>query len=224
MKRSQINYAIDKALAMAETFRISLPEFAHFTASCWPQKRREGWQEVQDLQPGWDVTDFGSGCFRETGLTLLTLRNGSLSDSRYTKPYAEKMLQIQQDQQTPWHFHYHKMEDIINRGGGDLCMQLAWATQDEQLDQQRHVSVMIDGCQRTLKPAETLVLHPGQSVCLPVGLYHRFWAEKGIVMGWEISMVNDDHTDNRFLEAGGRFPSIEEDQPARWLLCSEYRQ
>ncbi|WP_163504692.1 D-lyxose/D-mannose family sugar isomerase, partial [Escherichia coli] len=86
---------------------------------------------------------------------------------------------IQQDQQTPWHFHYHKMEDIINRGGGDLCMQLAWATQDEQLDQQRHVSVMIDGCQRTLKPAETLVLHPGQSVCLPVGLYHRFWAEKG---------------------------------------------
>lgn len=68
------------------------------------------------------------------------------------------------------------------------------------------------------------MLHPGQSVCLPVGLYHRFWAEKGIVMGWEISMVNDDHTDNRFLEAGGRFPSIEEDEPARWLLCSEYRQ
>ncbi|RSW44161.1 D-lyxose/D-mannose family sugar isomerase [Klebsiella aerogenes] len=224
MKRSQINYAIDKALAMAETFRISLPEFAHFTASSWPQKRHEGWHEVQDLQLGWDVTDFASGCFRETGLTLLTLRNGSLSDPRYTKSYAEKMLQIQQDQQTPWHFHYHKMEDIINRGGGDLCMQLAWATQDEQLDQQRHVSVMIDGCQRTLKPAETLVLHPGQSVCLPVGLYHRFWAEKGIVMGWEISMVNDDHTDNRFLEAGGRFPFIEEDEPARWLLCSEYRQ
>lgn len=101
MKRSQINYAIDKALAMAETFRISLPEFAHFTASIWPQKRHEGWHEVQDLQLGWDVTDFASGCFRETGLTLLTLRNGSLSDPRYTKPYAEKMLQIQQDQQTP---------------------------------------------------------------------------------------------------------------------------
>lgn len=90
MKRSQINYAIDKALAMAETFRISLPEFAHFTASSWPQKRHEGWHEVQDLQLGWDVTDFASGCFRETGLTLLTLRNGSLSDPRYTKPYAEK--------------------------------------------------------------------------------------------------------------------------------------
>lgn len=60
MKRSQINYAIDKALAMAETFRISLPEFAHFTASSWPQKRHEGWNEVQDLQLGWDVTDFFS--------------------------------------------------------------------------------------------------------------------------------------------------------------------
>lgn len=101
MKRSQINYAIDKALAMAETFRLSLPEFASVTASCWPQKLKEGWQEVRDLQLGWDVTDFGSGCFSETGLTLLTLRNGSLSDPRYAKPYAEKMLQIQQDQQTP---------------------------------------------------------------------------------------------------------------------------
>lgn len=224
MKRSQINYAIDKALAMAETFRISLPEFARVTAPCWPQKWKEGWQEIHDLRLGWDITDFGSGCFNDTGLTLLTLRNGSLSDPRYAKPYAEKMLQIQQDQQTPWHFHYHKMEDIINRGGGNLCMQLAWATEDQQLDNQRRVSVAVDGCPRTLKPGETLVLHPGQSVSLPVRLYHRFWAEKRGVMGWEISMVNDDRTDNRFLDADGRFPSIEEDEPARWLLCSEYEQ
>jgi D-lyxose ketol-isomerase len=28
MKRSQINYAIDKAHAIAETFRMCLPEFA----------------------------------------------------------------------------------------------------------------------------------------------------------------------------------------------------
>ncbi|HAT1647218.1 TPA: D-lyxose/D-mannose family sugar isomerase [Raoultella planticola] len=224
MKRSQINYAIDKALAMAETFRLSLPEFASVTAPCWPQKLKEGWQEVRDLQLGWDVTDFGSGCFSETGLTLLTLRNGSLSDPRYAKPYAEKMLQIQQDQQTPWHFHHHKMEDIINRGGGKLCLQLAWATEDNRLDNQRRVSVAIDGCQHTLKPGETLVLHPGQSVCLPVRLYHRFWAENRVVMGWEVSMVNDDGADNHFLDAAGRFPSIEEDEPARWLLCSEYER
>ncbi|MBA7930892.1 D-lyxose/D-mannose family sugar isomerase [Klebsiella sp. RHBSTW-00215] len=222
MKRSQINYAIDKAHAIAETFRICLPEFAGFTADFWSQKRAEEWQEVRDLQLGWDITDFGSGCFNETGLTLLTLRNGALSDARYPKPYAEKMLQIQQDQQTPWHFHYHKMEDILNRGGGHLCMQLAWATEEEQLDAQRSVSVAVDGCQRTLKPGDTLVLKPGQGVCLPPMLYHRFWAENALVMGWEISMVNDDKRDNRFLEASGRFPIIQEDEPIKWLLCSEY--
>ena len=175
MKRSQINYAIDKAHAIAESFRICLPEFASFTADIWAKKRTEEWREVRDLQLGWDITDFGSGRFQETGLTLLTLRNGAPGDSRYPKPYAEKMLQIQQDQQTPWHFHYHKMEDILNRGGG-----------------------------------------------LPPTLYHRFWAENALVMGWEISMVNDDKRDNRFLEESGRFPMIQEDEPKKWLLCSEY--
>lgn len=101
MKRSQINYAIDKAHAIAESFRICLPEFACFTADIWAKKRTEEWREVWDLQLGWDITDFGSGRFQDTGLTLLTLRNGAPGDSRYPKPYAEKMLQIQQDQQTP---------------------------------------------------------------------------------------------------------------------------
>ncbi|EHI3941037.1 D-lyxose/D-mannose family sugar isomerase, partial [Shigella sonnei] len=36
------------------------------------------------------------------------------------------------------------------------------------------------------------------------------------------SMVNDDQHDNYFLEPGGRFPAIEEDEPVKWLLCSEY--
>ncbi|MDM9293357.1 D-lyxose/D-mannose family sugar isomerase, partial [Escherichia coli] len=57
---------------------------------------------------------------------------------------------------------------------------------------------------------------------MPPRLYHRFWAEKAFVLGWEISMVNDDQHDNHFLEPGGRFPAIEEDEPVKWLLCSEY--
>lgn len=132
------------------------------------------------------------------------------------------MLQIQQDQQTPWHFHTHKMEDIVNRGGGDLCMQLAWATPDAQYDGQRAVEVNVDGQRRSCKPGDTLVLKPGQGVCLPPRLYHRFWAEKAFVLGWEISMVNDDQHDNHFLEPGGRFPAITENEPAKWLLCGEY--
>lgn len=224
MKRSQINYAIDKAHAIAETFRVCLPEFAFFTADAWRKQPLEEWGEVLDLQLGWDITDFGQGDFGKVGLTLLTLRNGALNSTAYPKPYAEKMLQIQQEQQTPWHFHRHKMEDILNRGGGDLCMQLGWATNEALFDERRKVEVRVDGRRRTFKPGETLVLKPGQGVCLPPRLYHRFWAEKAFVLGWEISMVNDDKCDNHFLEPGGRFPAIEEDVPVKWLLCNEYNR
>lgn len=101
MKRSQINYVIDKAHAIAQTFRVCLPEFAYFTVDDWLLRERDNWQEVVDLQLGWDITDFGRGDFNQTGLTLLTMRNGALGSAAYPKPYAEKMLQIQQDQQTP---------------------------------------------------------------------------------------------------------------------------
>ena len=78
MKRSQINYVIDKAHAIAQTFRVCLPEFAYFTVDDWLQRERDNWQEVVDLQLGWDITDFGHGDFNQTGLTLLTMRNGAL--------------------------------------------------------------------------------------------------------------------------------------------------
>ena len=38
----------------------------------------------------------------------------------------------------------------------------------------------------------------------------------------EVSMCNDDENDNRFYESFGRFPTIEEDEPAYRLLCNEY--
>ena len=88
MKRSQINYAIDKAHAIAETFRLCLPDFAYFTADAWRQQDWAKWREVRDLQLGWDITDFGRGDFSQTGLTLLTLRNGLLGSANYPKPYA----------------------------------------------------------------------------------------------------------------------------------------
>ena len=38
----------------------------------------------------------------------------------------------------------------------------------------------------------------------------------------EVSMVNDDHSDNKFTEPLGRFPTIEEDEPPVYLLCGDY--
>lgn len=42
-----------------------------------------------------------------------------------------------------------------------------------------------------------------------------------MVLVGEVSKVNDDRTDNRFLEDQGRFPAIEEDEPIRHPLFSE---
>ena len=55
-------------------------------------------------------------------------------------------------------------------------------------------------------------------------LYHDFHVEEGtgaVLLG-EVSMCNDDENDNRFYEPIGRFPTIEEDEPAYRLLCNEY--
>ena len=42
-----------------------------------------------------------------------------------------------------------------------------------------------------------------------------------LVVG-EVSKVNDDNTDNYFLEPTARFADIEEDEPALHPLCNEY--
>ena len=38
----------------------------------------------------------------------------------------------------------------------------------------------------------------------------------------EVSTVNDDNSDNCFLEPLGRFPAIEEDEPPLYLLVGDY--
>ena len=40
----------------------------------------------------------------------------------------------------------------------------------------------------------------------------------------EISLVNDDDTDNRFLEPVGRFADIEEDEAPIFLLRNDYER
>ena len=67
-----------------------------------------------------------------------------------------------------------------------------------------------------------VVLKAGESITLPPRLYHSFWAENGLTLVGEVSRVNDDRTDNRFLESLPRFPAIEEDEPPVHLLVSDY--
>lgn len=223
MRRSQINEILAETQAIFAQNNIYLPPFAHFTPHEWTTRELDRFQEVFDLQLGWDVTDMGSGDFANTGLTLFTLRNGSVGGKPYPKPYAEKIMISREGQQTPLHFHWYKMEDIIHRGGGKLIIELYNRTADEQCDT-TDVEVVLDGERQRHKAGSRLSLSAGQSISLTQGLYHSFWAEPGqgpVILG-EVSMVNDDRRDNRFLQPQSRFSEIEEDTDPLHLLCNEY--
>lgn len=226
MKRSEINAALKKMENMINEYRFALPPFCHFTPEEWQDKGHD-YDEIRDNMLGWDITDFGLGKFEEVGFSLITIRNGNqkMSD-KYKKPYAEKLLFLNESQTAPMHFHWFKMEDIINRGGGNLLIRVYNATEDEDLDRVNDVEVHKDG--RVIKvPAGTQVkLMPGESISIHQRMYHDFAVEAGsgdVLIG-EVSQCNDDNTDNRFYEQIGRFPTIEEDEAPYRLLCNEYPQ
>ncbi len=226
MKRSEINRIMRDSEELLRRMSFMLPPFAAWTPEDW-KKRGPECREIVSSQLGWDITDFGSGDFARTGLFLFTLRNGTTAElARSTgKTYAEKILIVQEDQITPTHFHFQKMEDIINRGGGVLQIAF-WNSTPEQKLADTPVVLGCDGVKRTFRPGEAVSFNPGESVCIPTGVYHRFWGcpGKGTVLAGEVSRVNDDRTDNRFLDQVGRFPTIDEDEPPLHLLTEDYRR
>jgi D-lyxose ketol-isomerase len=223
MKRSEINTIMREAQAFIRERGFYLPPFAAWTPGDWLSKGAEA-REIVENQLGWDITDFGSGNFGRRGLFMFTIRNGHPRNlaARMGKLYAEKLLISGEGQVTPMHFHWTKMEDIINRGGGRLAIQVYNSAEDESLDRESGVSVSTDGVLRSLAAGSTLRLEPGESITLPPGMYHQFWGEGGTVLVGEVSLVNDDFRDNRFLETVGRFPQIDEDEAPLHLLTNDY--
>lgn len=222
MKRSEINAILKETIAFLNEMNFKLPPFAFFTPDEWKSKGHE-YDEIRENMLGWDITDYGHGDYNKIGLFLFTLRNGNLKKADNKKTYAEKLLISKENQYSPMHFHWNKMEDIINRGGGNLMIEVYNATDKEELAD-TPVTVLLDGCRKTVPAGTVLRLTPGESITLPPYQYHAFWAEEGhgTVLIGEVSMVNDDNTDNRFYEPQGRFPSIEEDEAPLYLLCNEY--
>lgn len=222
MKRSEINHAISEAIEFTKKLNFFLPPFAFWTPEEWQSKKSE-YNEIKDTMLGWDVTDFGYGDFKSYGFVAFTIRNGSINLDKYKKPYAEKIIISHENQITPFHFHWSKMEDIVNRGGGNLMIQLYNSTEEGKFSK-APVIISVDGRNYEVPAGEIIRLKPGESISLQQKLYHKFWAEQGhgsILLG-EVSMLNDDNADNRFYEESPRFTAIEEDQPALYLLCNQY--
>lgn len=224
MKRSEINQAIQYAKEVLEKNSWRLPEFAYWTPKQW--KEMEGQLEnLRTIMLGWDVTDFGSGDFLKTGAVLFTVRNGLLGDASYGTPYAEKLMILQSatGQGLPMHCHRMKTEDIINRAGGKMEMVLYGSKPDGTIDREGTVQIRRDGILHTVKAGEIITVDTGCSVTLTPGIYHSFWVAQGSgdLIAGEVSSVNDDKTDNYFVEERPRFTKIEEDEPRKYLLCNE---
>ena len=222
MKRSEINKVIKDMETLISEYRFALPPFAHWTPSEWDNIGHE-YDEIRDNQLGWDITDYGLDDFKKVGMALITLRNGNLANPKYKKSYAEKLIMLYEGQTSPMHFHWNKMEDIINRGGNNCYIKVYNGRQDgEMLD--TDVTIYTDGKESVVPAGSSVILKPGQSITVSQYLYHEFIVPDtgGSVLLGEVSMCNDDENDNKFYEPVGRFPEIEEDEKPYRLLCNEY--
>jgi D-lyxose ketol-isomerase len=223
MKRSELNNLIDEAVAFCKEKHFLLPPFAYWGLQEWKTKGDE-YAEIMDNQMGWDITDFGSGDFQKIGLLIFVLRNGNFTNPKYVKPYCEKILIQDEGQVLPLHFHWRKMEDIINRGGGDLVVELYNSISDNEWDTQTPVTITMDGRGVSVPAGEPLVVKPGESITLAPGQFHKSWAREGtgkVLLG-EVSTVADESADNNFPEYSGRLPAIVEDVPPKYLIFADY--
>lgn len=164
-------------------------------------------------EPRWDVTEFGLGDFRKNGLVLVNLAE--------EPEYCEKLMYALAGQVTPMHTHGKKKEDIICRRGR-LTLEL-WAGHPEQCQPGTPVVLRRNGRDFIAASGQPFTIEAGERVTLVPGIYHAFWGESatGSIIG-EVSTANDDAHDNFFVDQRiGRFPSIEEDEPALARLAGE---
>ena len=224
MKRSTINEAMRWAKDLLEKNNIRLPEIAYWSVDDW-RRNRERLGTIRKVMLGWDIGDYDLGTFDTLGAILYTVRNGLLDDASVGVPYCEKYIFMHNSQRLIDHYHVFKTEDIINRAGGGVLQVFLWNVDPktgQKLDTDVHV--FMDGVEHVFKPGERIRVRRGESITLTPYLTHIFGPEPGtgdVIVG-EVSRVNDDNTDNFFLEKGERFVRIEEDEPMLHPLCNEY--
>jgi D-lyxose ketol-isomerase len=160
--------------------------------------------------PRWDVTDFGLGTHLRYGLVLINLAE--------EPEYCEKLMYAFKGMTTPAHTHRKKKEDIICRWG-ELLVQL-W--QNDKLTKDGIIPVKINGQLRDVRENQPIHLHAGERITIVPGIYHEFYPTTAECIIGEVSTANDDVNDNIFVNPEiGRFPGVEEDEPALLKLVSD---
>jgi D-lyxose ketol-isomerase len=162
--------------------------------------------------PKWDVTDFGLRRFEQVGLVLVNLTE--------EPEYCEKLMFSMENQVTPMHAHRIKKEDIICRAGS-LALEL-WRDHPSRCKMGEPVLLKRNGIEFAAETGRPFTIAAGERVTLVPGVYHAFRGHGGDCIVGEVSTANDDANDNFFVDPDiGRFPEIEEDEPATVRLIRE---
>jgi D-lyxose ketol-isomerase len=84
------------------------------------------------------------------------------------------------------------------------------------------LTVRVNGVERIFASGSVIDLAAGERVTLRPGVFHEFWPISDTCVIGEVSTANDDRQDNIFANTRiGRFPEIDEDEPALVRLVSE---
>jgi D-lyxose ketol-isomerase len=238
VKRSEINATILLARDFFEAYRFKLPRWAAWSVVNWGYSGEE-MQAIRDCQLGWDVTDFGLGNFPTQGMTTFMLRNGvpssppvqEASDEQIpettseglNRHYSEKIMLVQLHQTIPLLALKQRTHDLINRGGGDLVIQVYQSTPENELDEKNRVPLQVNGIAYNVKAGGIVRLVPGDGVTLQPGVFHKYWPEKASCIVGNISTTCDETNDYLFFDPNcQRFPEIEPDESPIHLLHYEY--
>jgi D-lyxose ketol-isomerase len=222
MKRSFIDARIEDMLSACQRHGASLPPFA-----LWGEKEYRAdpnaAARIHEGGLGWNVVEFEPGQFAEAGLCVFTLRMGDwrhLSNGR-GRLYGEKLLWAQDRQRTPHHYHIVKTEDIVNRGGAKFVVELVRVDRAGKPLNERF-RVLKDVETLDLGPGAQVTLQPGESLTLDPFVAHAFWAEGGATLAGEVSLANDDRSDNYFLKPLAPPAPIDEDAPPRYVTVRDH--
>lgn len=162
--------------------------------------------------PRWDISDCGLGRYSQIGVAIINLAE--------EPEYSEKLIYCWAGQGTPMHAHKKKKEDIICRSG-EMAIEL-WAGDPRNTEPSTSFKAKRNGVLTAIKSGEILNLKHGERVTIEPDRWHAFWsvAEESII--GEVSTANDDANDNFFINPScGRFPGIDEDEPALIRLLWE---
>lgn len=171
---------------------------------------KNGW--ALPPHPRWDISDCGLGRYSSIGLAIINLAE--------EPEYSEKLIYCWAKQGTPMHAHKKKKEDIICRSGA-MGIEL-WAGDPRTTARNAPFQAKKNGTYIPLRSGKSFRVAAGERITIEPGRWHAFWSEAEESVIGEVSTANDDINDNFFIDpACGRFPQIEEDEPALVRLLWE---